>query len=177
MVILSTPALPGLRLREAVASDQENLRVWKNAHRTSFFFKDEITPEMQAAWFAKHEQRTDDVMLVVEERAEGGEFLPTGCMGYRLLEGKIDLYNILRGTRIEGAVHTMGDAFNLMNMWLTEAYRLPLTCSVIAANPARDWYEKLGMRVIGEGESPEPHVVYELDVSHLPEFDVKVETI
>ncbi len=176
MLTLTSPELPSLRLRQATQADQENLRTWKNALREFFFFKDEITPEMQANWFAKHQTRTWDMMLVVEESADGGEtFYPTGCMGYRLQEdGKIDLYNILRGTRLAGTPHTMGDAFNLMNIFLHQTYRLPLGCEVLENNPARKWYEKLGMEATGHGEKPDPHVLYTLNPSKLPTFQVKV---
>lgn len=176
MLTLTSPNLPGLRLRQATQADQDNLRQWKNSLRQFFYFKDEITPEMQANWFAKHQNRKWDVMLVVEESADGGHtFTPTGCMGYRLTEnGVLDLYNILRGQRLEGSPHSMGEAFNLMNVFLHQTYRLPLTCEVLAANPARVWYEKNGMEVTSRGDTPEPHVIYTLNPAKLPAYTTKV---
>ena len=175
MITLSSTALPGLRLRQTTEADQENLRNWKNSLRQFFFFKDEITPEMQAKWFAKHQGRKWDVMFVAEESVDNGQsFTPTGCMGYRLMEnGTIDLYNILRGTRVQGAPHSMGDAYNLMTSWLHQTYRLPITCEVLENNPARQWYEKNGMQVTATGEKPEPHVIYTLNPAKLPNLQPK----
>lgn len=176
MLTLTSPQLPSIRLRQATQSDQEELRVWKNALREFFFFKDEITPEMQASWFAKHQSRKWDVMFISEESADNGlTFHPTGCMGFRLTKNDtLDLYNVLRGTRIAGAPHTMGDAFNLMNIWLHHTYRLPITCEVLESNPARSWYEKNGLEVTGAGKKPEPHVIFTLNPSKLPSLQVKV---
>ena len=170
MMTLSTPDLPSMRLRQAsTPDDSELLRVWKNAHRQHFFFKDEITPAMQEKWFAKHQTRKWDVMLLVEEAPEGAAFRPTGCMGFRLMEnGTIDLYNILRGQRLPASTITMGQAFTLMLGWLAETYRLPIRCEVLAKNPVRGWYEALGLEVLEERAAPEPHVLYQLNAARLP---------
>jgi hypothetical protein len=169
MMIL-TSSTPTLRLKQAEEVDNENLRQWKNLHRQSFFFKDEITPEMQTKWFAKHQSHKWDFMFLAQESTDGGKtFTSTGCMGYRLAENNtIDLYNIMRGTRLEGSNHTMGEAFTLLLCWLHNTYKLPLTCEVLANNPAHVWYEKLGFEVIEERSNPEPHVIYRLNPARLP---------
>ena len=88
MLILTSPSFP-FRLIEAPESESENLRIWKNTHRNSFFFKDEITPEMQAKWFAKYKADKHSLMLIVQEPAGDG-WRSIGCMGYRILTEDAD---------------------------------------------------------------------------------------
>lgn len=162
-----------LRLKQAEEADQENLRAWKNAHRQFFYFKDKISPEMQAKWFAKYQLRKHDVMFISQEQDSKGNWVSTGCMGYRLENSKIDLYNILRGARVQGSPHTMSEAFGTMNAWLHQTYRLPITCEVIASNPACAWYERNSMNAVGKGDKPEAHVVYQLNTNKIS--NIKVE--
>jgi hypothetical protein len=97
-------------------------------------------------------------------------------MGYRLTEANtIDLYNIMRGMRLEDSNHTMGEAFTLLLCWLHQTYKLPLTCEVLANNPARQWYEKLGFAVIEQRTKPEPHVIYRLNPTRLPAMAVTLQ--
>ena len=46
MLVLHAEGKPDYRLKQAEAIDCEDLRVWKNANRRYFFFKDEITHDL-----------------------------------------------------------------------------------------------------------------------------------
>jgi acyl carrier protein/RimJ/RimL family protein N-acetyltransferase len=72
--------------------DAERLRGWKNAHRGVFFHGEEITPEAQARWMEAHLARPHDTMFVIERAGT-----PVGCMGFRVLEGRVDVYNVILG--------------------------------------------------------------------------------
>jgi hypothetical protein len=173
-MIIITGSKPTLRLKQAEAADMEDLRVWKNANREWFFYKKEITPEQQAGWFAKHQARKYDVMFMAQER-DGEEWVNIGCMGFRLTDTVVDLYNIMRGRKVEGSQHSMGEAFSLMNAYLAKTYALPITCEVLTANPARNFYERNHMTMVEERSEPEPHVIYKLDNAKVAGIDVKVQ--
>src|SRR5207302_10774934 len=108
-IIVETDSRPPLSLRSINLSDIETLRVWKNANKHAFFFKSDITPEMQQQWFEGYCSRPDDCMFVVES---SGAY--AGCMGFRLLEnGEVDCYNIM-GNPDGRAKGVMAAAMRLM---------------------------------------------------------------
>ncbi|PIZ29948.1 MAG: hypothetical protein COY40_05710 [Alphaproteobacteria bacterium CG_4_10_14_0_8_um_filter_53_9] len=171
MFVLTGPN-PAFRLRLATMDDAENLRLWKNAHKTAFFYQKDITPEQQAGWMSKHLSNKDDFMFMVESH-HTDTWLPVGCMGYRLEDGTLDLYNILRGVPEDNATFTMGEAFSLMLAYLGQTYRLPISCVVLRDNPVRGWYEKLGLVSTGEGEKDGiAFVRYALPVPNIPALSV-----
>jgi hypothetical protein len=175
MLTITSPSFP-FRLVEAQESDSENLRVWKNAHRHSFFFKDEIMPEMQAKWFAKYKADKHSMMLIVQEPAGKDEWRSVGCMGYRLLTEDadapyLDLFNILRGEESKVSGYRMKDAFEAMCTYLAQTYNLPQTCKVLTENPARSWYESIGLEKVQDHAD---HVDYRLNISRLNRPTIKV---
>jgi ribosomal protein S18 acetylase RimI-like enzyme len=82
--------IPGLCLRRAERSDAERLRLWKNAHRTAFFFDQQISEDMQAAWFAGYLARADDHLFVLELHGRA-----VGCLGVRFDQGLGEIYNVI----------------------------------------------------------------------------------
>lgn len=175
MLIITSPSFP-FRLVEAQDADSENLRVWKNKHRNSFFFKDEITPEMQAKWFAKYKADKHSMMLVVQEPAGESEWRSIGCMGYRVLTEDanapyLDLFNILRGEESIVSGYRMKDAFEAMCTYLLQTYTLPQTCKVLTENPARNWYESIGLE---KTKDHADHVDYLLNPAKLSQPTIKV---
>lgn len=174
ILVLHAEGKPEYRLKQAEAIDCEDLRVWKNANRQYFFFKDEISHEMQAKWFANLQASKTDMMLMVQEY-DGEKFVNVGCMGYRLEddgdEKSIDVYNIMRGRTLEGSTHSMAEAFNMMNAFLHTTAKLPVGCLVLADNPARGWYEQNGFELQGEADG---HVVYKLNPAKLKPVKVEV---
>lgn len=125
-------------LRTVAASDCENLRTWKNAHRHAFFYQDLISPEEQRRWFQAYRKRLDDHMFIVVLKAD------IGCMGFRRLEGKLDVYNIIRGVPGSGRRGEMRDALHLMCAYALSRYTCEVGCKVLIDNPAVTWYEGCG---------------------------------
>ncbi len=126
-------------LRTAAASDCENLRSWKNANRHAFFHQDLISPEAQMGWFRAYRGRPDDHMFIVEAPSD------VGCVGFRLLEGEIDVYNVIRGVTGSSRKGEMRDALRLMCAYALSRYGgREIGCKVLIDNPAVAWYERCG---------------------------------
>src|SRR5580704_4647409 len=112
--IIPHPKYPRVRLRLANAEDSEMLRVWKNGHKASFFHQVDITAEQQAKWFEGYLDRADDHQYLVEEEVEFQTWAPIGVVACRLLEGTVDLYNIMRGREGTLGLGKIGEALTLM---------------------------------------------------------------
>ena len=138
---------PSIKLVSAGSEHIELLREWKNHYRDRFFFKDIITPEMQQKWFDGYLLRPDDCMLMVCDVLQNDE--PVGCLAFREKNGKIDLYNIIRGVPNKNV--NMGDAMHIMLSLIHKTYNdSSIVCDVLKNNPARKWYEGIGLEVIEE---------------------------
>lgn len=154
-LLLSSPAEPAVRLRAIGPQDQEELRSWKNANKAGFFFKDEITPDMQQRWFEGYKSRPGDYMFVVEH--EGRK---AGCMGFRRLDdGTVDAYNMIAAPGFEGK-GLMKSAMRVMCSYAAEKAGRDIGCLVVLGNPAVRYYEACGYRVVGEGKG---HHILKLD--------------
>lgn len=153
---LSSDALPGIRLRAIEARDGERLRQWKNDNRTSFFFQDTIEPEAQRRWYEGYRERARDFMFVVEASAQ-----EAGCMGFRVLDSGVDIYNVIRGAA-GGPPGTMSGALRLMCSFARSSYPVPIEARVLKSNPAVGWYEKNGFRIAAEQDT---HFLIRLDES------------
>lgn len=154
-LLLRSSAEPLVRLRSIEERDQDELRAWKNANKSGFFFKGDITPQMQREWFAGYRSRPKDWMFVVE--AEGGK---AGCMGFRLLEdGSVDTYNMIAAPGFEGK-GLMKSAMRVMCSYAAENAGKDIGCLVVLGNPAVKYYEACGYRVVGEGQG---HHILKLD--------------
>jgi len=138
MLIVPEGAHP--RLRAIEECDLDDLRVWKNHDRERFFFKGIIGPEQQAQWYAGFRARPEDFMFMVEAPRP-----PTprrfGCMGFRLIEGVVDVYNVIRGEDLHGDDAKMSDALALMCSYALSFGR-DITLKVLRDNPAVGWYER-----------------------------------
>lgn len=161
---------PNFRLKLIESEDLEDIREWKNENRQYFFYKEIITPEQQQNWFEKHKLNKQDFMFVAQEY-DGKNFVNIGCMGYRLEEDNIDIYNIMRGRSIENSTNNMSDAFNMMNIYISNKYKLDVSCVVLNDNPARKWYEKNSLKQV---EQRDDHVLYKLDTNTLPKIEIEV---
>lgn len=156
---------PPVSLRAIGQDDIEDLRLWKNANRQAFFFKGEITPEMQKDWFKGYLSRPDDCMFMVES-----EGLRAGCMGFRLISGAADAYNIIGAPAGQGK-GILGRAMRLMCGYILKEHSKKIGCRVLKGNPALGWYKKLGYRVTSERED---HVQLELDLGGFTPLAYKV---
>lgn len=124
-------------LQDVRLADLENLRLWKNKHRNSFFHREIITPKQQSDWFDSYLNDSENQMFVVILDGES-----IGCMGYRTKEGIIDVYNIMRGIETSNKKFTMSDAFKLMLNFIKYKHQKKITCVVLNENPAFNWYLK-----------------------------------
>lgn len=164
-LLLTARAEPRVVLRSAEARDLDDLRRWKNANKAGFFFKGEITPEMQAKWFDGYRARPKDFMFVVEHAG-----VRAGCMGFRTLDdGAIDAYNIIAAP--EGAGKgLMKAAMAVMCSYAAKTFTKDIGCVVLKDNPAVGYYEACGFKVAGDGGD---HDQFKLDWSRFRavEFD------
>ena len=124
-------------LRSIRPSDLENLRSWKNENRKSFFFQEVISPIMQNMWFEGYLNRSDDYMFIVQSPQ-----YEIGCMGFRLLSGKADIYNVILGNREAGGQGLMSKALNLMCSYIISLSIHEIGLKVLSSNPAVKWYIK-----------------------------------
>lgn len=170
MLILYSADFQGLRLRGIADKDLELLRRWKNSNRNSFFYKNKISRKDQKKWFQGFLTRSQDYMFMVEEKI-GRSFKPVGCMGFRMDEGGIDLYNIIRGIKYAASHVKMGDALHVICSYVTQYYKLKISCKVIGSNPAVHWYKKNGFDII---QTQDNYVVMELNTSGFKACEVDI---
>lgn len=149
IITLQDPDHPEIKLYSIGTDDLENLRNWKNAHRDSFFFKDIITTDAQLRWYEGYQNREHDCMFVI--RHDG---LPIGCIAFRRLEDRVDIYNVIMGCKEMGGKGYMGIALRLILAEALKRYpELPLTLMVLKENPALNWYLKNGFTIAREYET------------------------
>jgi hypothetical protein len=67
-------------------------------------------------------------------------------MGARLIEGTVDIYNVIRG-RQTGGKASMGRALRILLSAIQMHYREPISCKVLIDNPAITWYERHGFAI------------------------------
>lgn len=156
---LEAEEFPTMRLRSITDDDVEELRIWKNKNKDSFFYKKEISPCEQSVWFQNYLQRDEDWILVAETMGMNGEWKKFGCLGYRVMEEMIDLYNIIRGNQTTQK-SSMRDMMLLLTSFLNYRYSMKIKCDVLVDNPAVEWYNKCGFFIY---EKQEDYYVMMLD--------------
>ncbi len=140
---------PYYQLRAINRTDIENLRLWKNFNKQYFFHEEDISVNQQIEWYEGFKFRDDDNMFVVEEIVKGSK-RSVGCMGYRVKNAVVDVYNIMRGQSSKDNKFSMSQAFLLMIAHASERERLPVTCTVLKNNPALSWYAINGFKTISD---------------------------
>ena len=154
-------------LQEISIDDIENLRLWKNKHKNSFFHKKDITREEQEYWFnSVYSNNNDDIMFVVV--LDGKKI---GCMGYRFRDNNIDVYNIMRGVDSTSESFKMSHAFQLMLKYLRSKYNEVISCVVLNQNPAFNWYLKNGF--VKVSDSGDYSTLEYVDTETLFEIEVR----
>ncbi len=152
------------RLKSASWDDNDTLRRLKNSHKTSFFFQDEITEAMQREWYGTYLDRQHDYMFIVETGS-----ITVGCMAFRLRDGYIDLYNIIRDDDVHSG--KMYEAMYIMLGFIVKYYGdYDIICDVIKGNPAVEWYKKCGFRIIKDDE----YLVMGIDKDSIPIVDIEI---
>lgn len=135
-----------IAIRTIDETDLEFLRQWKNRFRDRFFFSEMIAEDLQASWYRAYVERENDFMFIVT--VDGTR---SGCIGFRKLAGRIDLYNIIRG-----AVDNSGDGSMTLALDLichearSHCPGMPVMASVLKSNPALAWYKRRGFAVVKE---------------------------
>ena len=119
-------------IRSISQQDIELLRIWKNDHRDSFFFKEIITPEMQNNWFQTYAQKNNDFMMIVLQDNE-----KIGCIGFRLIKNTVDIYNVILGQKEFAKKGYMANALKLVCKEAIRRYpKIPIITSELKTNPA-----------------------------------------
>ncbi|MCI0478683.1 MAG: GNAT family N-acetyltransferase [Anaerolineales bacterium] len=124
-------------LRTITPADLENLREWKNTHRFSFFYQEIITPEQQAQWFQGYLERAHDYMFVAQSAGHS-----VGCLGFRMLDQRADIYNVILGRSESGGKGLMSQAIRLLCSFIAAEFTRAIGAHVLLSNPARAWYQK-----------------------------------
>lgn len=134
-----------LQLRTINMTDLEELRLWKNSNKSSFFFQNEITTEMQRNWYQKYLDADDGYMFMIEEISPGNNH-KIGCMGYRKINGGgTDLYNIIRGQK--SLCHQKIAYAMYMMLSFISIFEKKISCKVLKNNPAQNWYLSIGFEI------------------------------
>mgnify|MGYP000613080850 CR=1 FL=1 len=94
-------------------------------------------------------QRAVDFMLRVLNNSNER----VGCLGVRLLEDRVNFYNLIIGERENTSKGYMSCAFHLAcNVANSRFYGCPIMVSVLRKNPAMAWYLQRGFVVTDEHE-------------------------
>jgi RimJ/RimL family protein N-acetyltransferase len=145
-----------LTFRSIEKRDIEVLRIWKNQHNEFFFYKKEITFEEQEQWFKDLNNRLHDHMFIV---TAGEEYV--GCIGARLYQECIDIYNVILGDKKYSGQKVMSTALYAIVAFCNLIYRdKPIRVRVLRNNPAINWYKRIGFRTIDYFED---HVLMEFN--------------
>ena len=98
---------------------------------------------MQEKWVREYWEREDDYMFIVQYLREA-----IGCMGYRLINGKIDIYNVILGKPESGGKGIMSQAIRLMCSHILLSSTNVIGLKVLRSNPALKWYLRNGFKEI-----------------------------
>jgi hypothetical protein len=159
-------------LRHANQGDIERLRVWKNRHKHTFFYQQEISPEQQKVWYAAFAARNSDFMFMIVDSSPGGP-AEVGSLGFRDLGDRVDIYNVMRGEpRRPGGVSVL-EAMSLLVSYIAANFPKPITCMVLKDNPANDWYQKCGFY---RKQAREDCYLLEVDLDKVEKREFRVES-
>jgi hypothetical protein len=164
-ILLTANSFPQISLRSAGVDDLDDLRHWKNANKSGFFFKKEITPEMQKEWFAAYGGRPDDYMFIVESQG-----IKAGCMAMRVEGKSIDVYNIIASPQGVGK-GLMMSAMTMMCSFAAMRYTKDIGCLVLKDNPATSYYQRCHFLIVGDGGD---HHIFKLDWTRFQPVELTV---
>ncbi|MEK7858379.1 MAG: hypothetical protein AAB320_04475 [Elusimicrobiota bacterium] len=152
---LQAEGLP-ITLRAIGPDDLEELRSWKNANKEAFFFKGDITPEMQETWFSGYLERPRDFMFMVMHGHS-----KAGSLGFRMEGTAADCYNIM-GAPGGRSPRAMSQGMKLLCSFIVDKHTRKIGCKVVEGNKAVAWYERQGYRIASQQQG---YVQMSLDVS------------
>lgn len=134
---LVSDSFPDIILRAASMKDCTNLQQWKNKNRPSFFYQGMITSEMQKKWLLDYLKREKDFMFMICYKKK-----KVGCMGFRMLGAKADIYNIILGAESLRGKGIMSQAMRLLCSYIYSDFTRKIGVKVLRTNPAFGWYQK-----------------------------------
>lgn len=139
-----------LEVRPIRANDIETLRVWKNANRQAFFYKNEISFEQQKVWFESFSEIRDQKMFLLEQSGQ-----PIGCVGFRVVRSReVDLFNLILGEVAYRGRGLMSMAYQSLEKKLSSLGVVRIEAKVIPSNhKAIAFYLKQEFRVQNETSS------------------------
>jgi RimJ/RimL family protein N-acetyltransferase len=147
-----------ITIRSIDEKDIEYLRVWKNENKEFFFLKSEISKSDQLNWFNSMKSRQDDEMFIVEKFDQ-----PIGCIGARLYEGFVDIYNVIMGDKNFKGQHIMMKVMQQTINHCKAIYPdMAIKVRVLPNNPAVNWYIKIGFTKVSNAND---HLLMEYESS------------
>ena len=159
------------RLNSIGPEHLENLRRWKNANRQSFFHQELISKEQQREWYDKFCSRDDDYMFVAQEKPFSDD-TAIGCVGFRILDDSVDIYNIMRGETSSNGRGRIGDAVVIMCSYIRLVSTKRIGCKVLANNPALEWYSSIGFTI---RDKPGDYYNVDLDLTRFEFCEVEAQ--
>ncbi len=157
----------GVILRSINMSDLECLRRWKNDNRMSFFYQKIITSSEQEKWFSGYLKNPKDFMLMVEQ-----DSVPTGCMGFKLVDDAADIYNVILGDERYRRKGTISSALALLCSYIRKVHTKNVVLKVLRSNNTAVSFYLKNFFVIAE-EAPD-HYLMRLSSSSFEEQELEV---
>ena len=154
-VILSSG---NITLKSINENDIDCLRMWKNSNREAFFYKNIITKSDQEKWYDKYISREDDYIFIVLYNK-----VKIGCIGYREINGYIDIYNVILEKDEFSRKGLMSRALKMFCSYLFDNIKKDITAKVLYENQAKLWYMKNSFRKISEVKD---YVLLKLDINN-----------
>jgi len=127
--------------------DIEDLRIWKNVNKDGFFYKRNITKKAQKKWYKEY----------IERNTRGQDFMfiacygdvKAGCIGYRIINGRIDIYNFMLGNKELEGKKILSTVAKTLWRNLKDKYNLDITVKVLKTNNNTiNWYLKNNWSII-----------------------------
>lgn len=124
-----------------------------------------ITPEQQTSWYRDYLHREFDYMFIVKDINQNS----IGCLGFRMIDNYIDMYNIIRGNH-SSLRTSMKDAMHIMLNYITKSFPYPIQCDVLKNNPAVNWYKKCGFTIQKELD----YYIMAINSSQIPQIEITI---
>ena len=124
-----------ISLRLIEYKDIETLRVWRNENKEAFFYNELINKEEQIEWFKDYLKRDNRIYMVSYQD------INIGCMGYRLFEESIEIYNVILGDKRYKRQGLMSEALQV----LLKIIGSKVIIRIVKGNKAIDFYTKNGV--------------------------------
>jgi len=141
-IIISSDEYPDIVLKMITVEDIEKLRVWKNKNADSFFYKEVISSDEQVNWYNGYLKRNNDFMFSIYYGKAN-----VSCIGFRVIDGLIDIYNVILGEENYASKGIMKCAMIILVNYLILKYDYKITAKVLKSNSAINWYKKNGFLI------------------------------